>query len=104
MTNIFVYELSTGNVYQLTHDYYDYRMWWSPNNTQILFRDYSSNRDDGQNGLDLLLLNLDESYFPEYDQGSYAAAISTLTGWGMILFSLLLTGTAIVIMRRKQEI
>jgi len=49
-------------------------------------------------------LNLDESYFPEYGQEAYTAAIPTLSKWGMLLFSLLLAGTAIVIMRRKQEI
>lgn len=58
-TNIFAYNINTDEVVQLTKDYDDRRLWWSPDGGKILFRDSSwSGRDGGTLYDDLLVLNL----------------------------------------------
>ena len=101
-SSIFVLNMASRSVYQLTQDFNDYRLWWSPNNTQILFRDRGDNRDSNQNGEDLLTLNLNGTYFPEYKP--ITPAIPTLSEWGIMLLSLLLPGSALYMMGRKQDV
>lgn len=51
----------------MTENYEDKRHWWSPDNTRILFKDDGDNDDrDGNNILDLLILNLDEENFSAF--------------------------------------
>ncbi len=66
--NIFIINIYTFETVQLTKDYQDYRLWWSPDGSKILFRDRSSFSRDSvfPNNLqdDLLVVNL----IPDFSQ------------------------------------
>jgi Tol biopolymer transport system component len=57
--NIFLYDLATDEVIQLTEDYDDYRGWFSPAGNRIVFRDYGgTTRDGSTNSDDIMVINL----------------------------------------------
>jgi len=57
---LYIVNISTFAVTKLTAGYRDGRMWWGPDGTKILFKEYTSGtqRDGGQYNRDLLVLNL----------------------------------------------
>lgn len=63
-TSIFLINIDTLKIIQLTEGYDDYRMWWSPDGSGILFRDHGFEdydgvtRDDQQYSHDLLLMRV----------------------------------------------
>jgi Tol biopolymer transport system component len=57
--NIFLYDLATDEVIQLTEGYDDYRGWFSPAGDRIVFRDYGgTTRDGNTNSDDIMVINL----------------------------------------------
>jgi len=57
--SIFMVNIYTREIIQLTEDFYDYRHWWSPDGDKILFRDYGyQSRDEGDYNYDLVVINL----------------------------------------------
>ncbi len=66
--SIFAVNIETEEQIRLTKDYWDNMPFWSPDNTRILFTDWwdGSSRDNGENGIDLLVLKLNPAYFPPY--------------------------------------
>ena len=57
--SIFLINIDTLKIIQLTEGYSDYRMWWSPNGSGILFSDRGGvTRDDQQYNWDLLVMGV----------------------------------------------
>ncbi len=63
---IFLIDIQTKQVSQLTEGYRDGRMWWSPDGRNILFQEYrysgDQTRDEGAYNSDLLVLQLNETF------------------------------------------
>jgi len=84
---------TTLEEHQLTQSYSDCRVWWSPNNTQILFLDRGGmTRDDAKYMDDILVLNL----------GRSPTNVPTLSEWGGIVLMVLISGLAIYIIHRRR--
>ena len=60
-TSIFMINIDTLKIIQLTENYRDKQMWWNPNGSEILFSDRGDvTRDDQKHGDDLLVMNFEE--------------------------------------------
>jgi len=102
--SIFVYNIRTGEIIQLTDGYDDFRMWWNPGDeSQILFKDhpYAKCRDNDSYGKDLLTINI-TSWGVARLHGNILP-IPTLSQWGLIGAALLLGGTGLFMMRRRKR-
>ncbi|MCD6487112.1 MAG: PD40 domain-containing protein [Syntrophobacterales bacterium] len=60
ISSIFLINIDTEDIRQITENYGDFRLWWSPDGGKILFREWGrpTDRDDGYYSKDLLVINL----------------------------------------------
>ena len=80
---IFIINVTTEEITQLTDGYRDGRMWWGPDGTKILFKEYSSGSDSRDGGLynyDLLVINLKQTTF-EFDVNALLASLGLLSNF-----------------------
>jgi Tol biopolymer transport system component len=81
---LFIINVNTREISQLTDGYPDGRMWWGPDGKKILFHEYTSSgttsgtsRDGGLYSSDLLVLNLAKPEF-EFDVNAFLASLGLL--------------------------
>lgn len=107
LPSIFAINIQNGTIVQITDGYDDFRMWWNPTDIgRILFKDwgYSMSRD-GNEYVDLLVIDLNETGREFFERGGNLMPVPTLSQWGVLGLVLALgaSGVSCVTYRRRRH-